>query len=1165
MLLFCAFSVACHSKLTGKLVSMRGPNQTATTQDPDSTSIKSDEESSVVREETAVTVAPATIVVVAAEIPRMSLADPEIWANEDTKLLNFTITFEGPTLEEFDLPIVLSGNFTAADKSVTKIHIPANVISYTAKIPIADDQIPGNLATLEITLQPTQANRIIGTSRQVFKIVDNDPLPISGPALAFPSASPGPSTQQLSPDGSLILKYNGKKHVLTSSLNGNELFDLYQGLPAHTTIVGFTKDSNWILATAYSLAGAGGIYFIPRNGGIVKNALDFKTTTHCTSFGAVREFASLNKVAYFCTAPTRAIYSASLDGSGPTNLTGTFAVANSYPNSFEFSPDGSRLAYTANRDIANVNELFLVNADGTEHRKVHNSLVSGMEARDFSFSLNSQKLLYISDEDDTTREDLFVINTDYATPNKIKLNQNQLAVGTTIAKFKVSEDTSHVVYKLRPDGSPNPSLYSNSIAGSSEVTISNTSFYVSDFEITADSGSIIFLQYYGFMNQYNLFSAPILGGSRTMISVAAAPATQNSVANFKATRTGNRVVYASREEDGSKLELFAVDVNGSNRLKLSHAVSPTFTDVESYLLSPDNLSAVFTADKNLDGQIEIFSTAIAGGSINSLNAVPTTVFGDVYSLGITISPNSSQVFYQADLSVNELWDFYHVNMDGTQLLKASPVYPLPYEKLNHFGHLSVTSDQKYLLFESAGYDLYGTLNYVYAYNLGTAQRARITPESDVSSYDHYLKYLPTQNKIILSSESYSSTFLWTSDPDGSNRVDLFKTGTYGSSYPKYSCASASPDGNYIAYAGYLDGFTNTADIYLVDTSGLNNHKVTSGFSFGRSGVFSNWMSCKDSFKFAADNSKMLFFGDYDAVWQFELWSANLDGSGRIRLSQDVNDNNRKVEQLFGTTPDSSSAVFYGDTVINDQWHLYSVSPVGGVIHQISDVAGLSSRTGYSGVKFTSDSQTVIYPMTQGPLEQLYSNSLLGGRQVALSRLVLAGSKVSYFEILNNQTVLYCADEEILNEFEIYSINIDGTQRRKLSSGAVAASSQFTFNDTRTKILALTRDNLHGTTANLYEIDIVSGQAVRINHDNLFAADAYILSAAYVPDSLGRKIIFTVYDSHESPTYSVYLADTSTGKQVRVTSLANPYDFRLTKDIIFHAAPDGSLGSVRLPF
>jgi hypothetical protein len=84
-------------------------------------------------------------------------------------------------------------------------------------------------------------------------------------------------------------------------------------------------------------------------------------------------------------------------------------------------------------------------------------------------------------------------------------------------------------------------------------------------------------------------------------------------------------------------------------------------NVLEFALAPDGARVVYRADGRVDGVVELFSVALAGGAAVALDSLPA--FADVESFHL--APDSSFVAYRADRETDGVLELYGVPLDGS--------------------------------------------------------------------------------------------------------------------------------------------------------------------------------------------------------------------------------------------------------------------------------------------------------------------------------------------------------------------------------------------------------------------------------------------------------------------------------------------------------------------
>ncbi len=80
------------------------------------------------------------------------------------------------------------------------------------------------------------------------------------------------------------------------------------------------------------------------------------------------------------------IYTVLPDGTGNTKVSGTLAADGDVQFISPWAPDSSRIAYRADQDTDNVNELYMSTADGVANAKISGTLVAGGNVTSFAMS-----------------------------------------------------------------------------------------------------------------------------------------------------------------------------------------------------------------------------------------------------------------------------------------------------------------------------------------------------------------------------------------------------------------------------------------------------------------------------------------------------------------------------------------------------------------------------------------------------------------------------------------------------------------------------------------------------------------------------------------------------------------------------------------------------------
>ena len=214
------------------------------------------------------------------------------------------------------------------------------------------------------------------------------------------------------------------------------------------------------------------------------------------------------------------------------------------------------------------------------------------------------------------------------------------------------------------------------------------------------------------------------------------------------------------------------------------------------------------------------------------------------------------------------------------------------------------------------------------------------------------------------------------------------------------------------------------------------------------------------FQITADVRRVLFMGDPEREEQFELYSVPLDRSSpQVRLSGpmvaggDVRYASNS-QKLFLLTPDQTRVLYLADQDVDETVELY-VAPVDGSAPSMrlngplvpgGDV--LPTYSGRAFLQFTPDSERVLYLADQDADEvyELYAVPLDGSRAAKkLNGLLAPGGDVQPgFQITpDGSRVVYGADQRLDGVFELFEASLDDSRApRRLNSPPIPAGDVF---------------------------------------------------------------------------------------------------------------------------
>jgi hypothetical protein len=456
-------------------------------------------------------------------------------------------------------------------------------------------------------------------------------------------------------------------------------------------------------------------------------------------------------------------------------------------------------------------------------------------------------------------------------------------------------------------------------------------------------------------------------------------------------------------------------------------------EVNSYDLSPDGNFAVFRADKDLVGMLELYSVNLQTLAIEKLSHE----ISDQYDVSnVAISPDSQWVVYEVNNSSTGGSRLKSVLIDGGEVHNISnPVM----NSSRHIRDFEITADNAFVIFTcdittEDSYDLYRSPI--------TGVFMALPPDSPVLP-EKLNSGLPTNYYVASFDVSPDGTFIIYRDQWGGYGYSLWRVLVSGGTNTKISTDVASlnmfdflisPNGNRVVYRMRNLGCTFHR-LYSVSSTGgtairLDNPTLTEGLI--------------DQYRISNDSAYVVFTGSLDDANKIEIYSApiagpaasmkklngNLVSGGNIDCGMDFN------YYDFAISPDSLNVIYCADAVVDGRYEIFKMLTNGGsVVTRLSQAPSVGN--GVYTFRISPDSTRVLYngkfddatylkgyslPMSGGTPTQLASFSSTIQRNVSGLNISPDSSRV-VLDIGTSQ-----ADAE---GFRLYQSAMDGGAVQKL--------------------------------------------------------------------------------------------------------------------------------------
>jgi Tol biopolymer transport system component len=487
----------------------------------------------------------------------------------------------------------------------------------------------------------------------------------------------------------------------------------------------------------------------------------------------------------------------------PVRLTHDLS-SDTYPT---WSPDGKQIAFISNREGQPA--IFVMNADGSGVRRIHNGLAVSDEARwqpdgrigfrggrniytmkpdgsdvirvntSGTLSPNGRQILFAKEVVPGEGDELFVANADGR--NSRRLTHNKI----TDTDPGWSPDGKKIVYTSFPDGHyPNGSICVINSDGSGLTRLTNEPlkallpFWSPDgtrIAFTArDDRNVIYVMNADGRNQMKLtdLATDILG-------LAWAP-------------DGKKISYATDYEDN--FEIYVINSDPSHQTNLTHHLS----EDTAPRWSPDGKKIAFIS--NREGKMALYV-------MNSDGSEQRKVFNDVPEQEVSWSPDGQRFAFCR--KVLDHYDIYLANADGGNVVRLTS------DAANKAGP-QWSTDGRSIVFtqDRDGYQQ------LYAIDLESRAMARLS-NSQENEFQH--SFSPDGKQIVFtrSRDRGWQKDIWVMNSDGSNpRLVTAAPGGDEFIIPRFS-----PDGRRIAFQR-LDSHERVNDIWIMNADGGAQTRLT---------------------------------------------------------------------------------------------------------------------------------------------------------------------------------------------------------------------------------------------------------------------------------------------------------------------------------------------------
>ncbi|MAB78045.1 MAG: hypothetical protein CMJ89_01715 [Planctomycetes bacterium] len=484
---------------------------------------------------------------------------------------------------------------------------------------------------------------------------------------------------------------------------------------SNVEIFGVSPDSARAVYTVREGAGARELLSVPLDAGEPPTQI---SSDFPDAFGARFEFAAASRLIFEADQDqplVAELYSVPIDGSQSATKLHPDLDADRVLGPWKVAPSGTDVVFRSDLDEVDTFEVYGVAlALPGIPVKLNGPLTPGASVgsvADFRMAGDEPTFVYRADGDTATVLELYSITFE-TRKRAVRLN-GPLSGGSVQSDWVISPDASRVVYVAFQDTFGVSELYSAPVDGSlasvklngplvSGGNVGNTfsvgeQVFFSGRRFLAAGGRAVYLADQEESQTYELFSAPLDGSAAPVKLNGLLPVDGDVHADFVASSDGTHIVYRADQEVDNVHELFAAPIDGSAPpMKISGPLQSSGdvrTSIGSagppFSVSPDGAWVVYTADAEVDQQVELYSVPIdaslpavkiSGASVNASN-----IFNDA-GPAFEISSDSTRVVYSADQDIDSTFELFTAPIDGSApAVKVHPDFTPQMDVEDSFG------------------------------------------------------------------------------------------------------------------------------------------------------------------------------------------------------------------------------------------------------------------------------------------------------------------------------------------------------------------------------------------------------------------------------------------------------------------------------------------------
>lgn len=326
--------------------------------------------------------------------------------------------------------------------------------------------------------------------------------------------------------------------------------------------------------------------------------------------------------------------------------------------------------YTHDAEVDGAVELWSAPTWGGPPRRLCRPLSAGQAVLDFEIVDFFAKVIYLSPEETPGVFELFVVPVEGGVSQKLSA---PMVAGGDVVEMGPIASGGTILYRADQEVDERIELYSVSISGSAAPVKRSAPIGVAGGDVVAFANNLIgtrvlYLVDGRFDDVFELYSFDLTGPPGAAVRLSGTLPAGGDVLDFALSPDNLNAIYRADQDTDGVIELYRASASGPPSVKLNGAL-PAGGDVYDFAVSPNSQRVVYRADGQTDGVVELWSVPITGGSPVKLNSSLVSG-GDVAAFAI--SADSQRVVYLADGQSDEVRELYSVPIAGGAAIKLNP-------------------------------------------------------------------------------------------------------------------------------------------------------------------------------------------------------------------------------------------------------------------------------------------------------------------------------------------------------------------------------------------------------------------------------------------------------------------------------------------------------------